>query len=151
VTTFDEMDARLRAYPQRLEGELRRAMDTSLLLLEIDMRRLVPKDTRQLTGSINHQVEGSGTNLVGRVGPSLAYALFVERGRRPGRYPPIAAIQGWARRHGIPPFLLARKIARRGTRPQPFVAPSIERNLPRITALFERVGVRMTEFLAGHV
>jgi hypothetical protein len=149
VATFEDMDRRLQQYPQRLEGELRRAMDASLLLLETDMRRHVPQDTRQLMGSINHQVAGSGLNITGTVGPSLAYGAFVERGRRPGKYPPIAAISGWAKRHGISPFLVARAIARRGTRPQPFVAPSIQRNRGRIVTLFERAGARVTVFLAG--
>lgn len=150
MATFEEMDRRLQQYPQRLASELRSAMTASLLLLEADQRRNVAQDTRQLMGSISHQIQGNGLALVGSVGPSKAYGLFVERGRRPGKYPPIAAIAGWARRHGIPPFLVARAIARRGTRAQPFVAPSLDRNRGRIQALFDRVGVRMTAYLAGH-
>lgn len=45
------------------------------------------------------------------------YAIFVERGTKP-HFPPIAALQGWADRHGIPAFLVARKIARDGTEPR---------------------------------
>lgn len=149
MATFEQMEARLTAYPQRLEGEFRRAMETGLLILEADQRRHVAQDTRQLMGSISHQITGSGTSLTGSVGPSKAYGLFVERGRRPGKYPPIDAIRGWARRHGVPPFLVARAIARKGTRAQPFVEPSIERNRDRIIALFARAGYQVTLFLAG--
>lgn len=149
MATFDEMDRRLAAYSGRLEGELRNAMTAGLLILEADQRRHVAQDTRQLMGSISHQVHGMGLALTGEVGPTKRYGLFVERGRRPGRYPPIAAIAGWARRHGIPPFLVARAIARKGTRAQPFVQPSLDRNRDRITRLFERAGFRVTLFLAG--
>lgn len=148
MTTFEQMDVRLRAYPRQMEAETRQALQTSLLILEADQRRNVAQDTRRLMGSITHEIQGSGAVLTGRVGPTVGYGIVVERGRRPGKYPPIAAIQGWARRHGIPPFLVARKIARRGTRPQPFVQPSLERNRQRINEIFRRVGVRMVARLA---
>lgn len=148
MTTFEQMDVRLRAYPRQMEAETRQALETSLLILEADQRRNVAQDTRRLMGSITHEIQGSGAVLTGRVGPTVGYGIVVERGRRPGKYPPIAAIQGWARRHGIPPFLVARKIARRGTRPQPFVGPSLDRNRQRINEIFRRVGVRMVARLA---
>lgn len=130
-----------------MQAETRAALDAALLILEADQRRNVAQDTRRLMGSITREVQGEGAVLTGRVGPSLGYGLFVERGRRPGKFPPISAIQGWARRHGIPPFLVARAIARRGTRPQPFVQPSLDKNRVRIDQLFARVGVRMVAFV----
>jgi hypothetical protein len=148
VATFEQMDVRLRAYPRQMEAETRKALEASLLILEADQRRNVAQDTRRLMGSITREIQGTGAVLTGRVGPTVGYGIVVERGRRPGKYPPIAAIQGWARRHGIPPFLLARAIARRGTRPQPFVGPSLDRNRERINVLFRQVGVRMIARLA---
>ena len=148
MATFEQMDVRLRAYPRQMEAETRKALEASLLILEADQRRNVAQDTRRLMGSITREIQGTGAVLTGRVGPTVGYGIVVERGRRPGKYPPIAAIQGWARRHGIPPFLLARAIARRGTRPQPFVGPSLDRNRERINVLFRQVGVRMIARLA---
>ena len=146
---FDQQQQRLAQYPQRAAQELRTAMTTGLLLLEADQRSHVAQDTRVLMNSITHTIEGSGTSLTGRVGPGARYGLFVERGRRPGRYPPMAAIAGWARRHGIPPFLVARAIARRGTRAQPFVAPSLQRNHAALERIFARVGARLVASLRG--
>jgi hypothetical protein len=146
---FDEMGRRLEQYPRRTTDELRSTMQAGLLLLEADQRRHVAQDTRRLLGSITNRIEGSGQVLTGRVGPTTRYAFWVEYGRRPGRYPPLAAIAGWARRHGVHPFVVARAIARRGTRPQPFVGPSLERNRVTLERMFARVGARVTAFLAG--
>lgn len=146
---FDEFGRRLRRYDERQAQEARQAMQAGLLLLEADQRRNVPQDTRRLMGSITSSIEGAGAALTGRVGPTARYAFWVEHGRRPGRYPPIDAIRGWARRHDIHPFVVARAIARRGTRPQPFVGPSLDRNQAAINRLFSRIGLTLTAFLAG--
>lgn len=146
---FDELGRRLERYPAESAAALRQAMIAGLVLLEADQRTHVTQDTRRLMNSISHSIEGSGASLTGRVGPSARYGFWVERGRRPGRQPPIAAIAGWARRHGVSPFVVARAIGRRGTRPQPFVEPSIARNRQRLEAIFARVGGRVVSFLAG--
>lgn len=146
---FPEFQRRLGQYPQRTEQEMRQTMQAGLLLLEADQRSHVPMDTRRLMGSITSRIEGSGAALTGRVGPTTRYAFWVEYGRRPGKYPPIAAIEGWARRHGVHPFVVARAIARRGTRPQPFVGPSLDRNQRTLEQMFSRVGARLTALLAG--
>lgn len=64
------------------------------------------------------------------------YAEYVEYGRRAGRMPPVHIIAQWARKKlRIPEkssrsagYLIARKIARKGTRPQPFFRPAVESN-----------------------
>lgn len=45
------------------------------------------------------------------------YIWFVEAGTKP-HFPPIKALQGWADRHNIPVWAVARKIAREGTEPR---------------------------------
>jgi hypothetical protein len=149
VRGLDKVERGLQRAPANLADETRSALTASLLLLEADQRRHVAMDTRRLLGSINHKITGRGANLTGRVGPSVRYAFFVEHGRRPGRPPPTDAIAGWARRHGIPPFLVARAIGRRGTRAQPFVAPSLTRNLGRIQRLFDRIGFAVAARIVG--
>ena len=64
------------------------------------------------------------------------YAEYVEYGRRAGRMPPLKNIIEWARKKLRIPgkaaqsagYLIARKIAQKGTRPQPFFRPALERN-----------------------
>jgi HK97 gp10 family phage protein len=149
VEGLAQIQQRLASSPQQLASETRSAMTAGLTLLEGAARRNAPRDTGRLQGSITHRIEGSGANLTGRVGPSVRYAYWVEHGRAAGRQPPIGAISGWASRHGISPFVLARAIGRRGTRPQPFLAPALAANRGRVVSLFERIGVRVAAYIAG--
>jgi hypothetical protein len=138
-----------RAAGTVLPTETKGAMEHSLLLIEADAKRGVKRDTGRLQNSITHSITGGGGNLTGKVGPSVSYGLYVERGRRPGRPPPQSAVAGWARRHGVSPFLVARAIGRRGVRPAPFLVPAYEKNRAKILELFARVGGKVVEAAAG--
>lgn len=169
---------RLNRYPQVTEANLRRTLTTGLLMIEADAKSNVRQDTRRLAGSINHRIDGTFPNLIGRVGPSVDYGIFVEHGRRPGRMPPVDALMGWVRRHwnvaqsgpvragALRPrraagpdvsqnqirgraFALARAIGRRGISPRPYLVPAYRRNQAAIEALFARMGLRITAYLAG--
>jgi len=61
-------------------------------------------------------------------------AGWVDWGTKP-HWPPVKALQGWARRHGIPAFLVARKIAKDGTERTDWFGGAIkdaQRDLPGI-------------------
>lgn len=45
----------------------------------------------------------------------VANSLYRERGRPPGKMPPISALQGWAKRRGLSAYLVAKKIGDKGT------------------------------------
>ena len=81
-------------------------------------------DTGRMRNAIRTVVEG----FRAIVGVFVHYAPHVEFGTRP-HWPPIQAVERWARRHGFPArggaFMVARAIARRGTRAQPFMRPAI--------------------------
>lgn len=91
------------------------------------------------------QTQNSITTLKGRlsatVRPTAKHAIFVHEGRRAGKMPPYQAgthLNAWAKRRGIPPFLVARAIGRKGTKPHKFmdkayriVKPSAERDAER--------------------
>jgi hypothetical protein len=114
-------------------------MEHACLLVEADARAHVAQDTRQLLGSITHHVSGSGHAIKGEIGPSAKYGVYVEFGRRPGRPPPVAALAGWARRHNMNPYVVARAIGRRGIKPKPFMRPAFEANKGKIGALFDGI------------
>jgi len=144
----DPLARALGRSPELVAAESLRAMTTSLLLVEGDARRNVTHDTRRLMNSITHRIRGQGARLVGDVGPSARWGLYVERGTRP-HWPPIAALIGWARRHGVSPYAVQRGIARRGTRARPFLLPAFTRNADRIVRLFARAGQQVVVRLGG--
>lgn len=110
------------------------------LLAERIARQEAPKDTSALARSITSDVQP----MSARVFSTLAYAVPVEFGRRPGaRPPPSQALAGWAKRHGFTGslFVLARSIGRKGIKARPFMAKAktaVEAALPGFIAAAAR-------------
>lgn len=149
IIGLERLQASIAAGPSTLAAEVRTAMTAGSLLIEGTARSLAPKDTGRLAGSITHAITGGGANLTSTIGPSVAYGLYAEKGRRAGKMPPIAAIAPWARRHGIDPFVLARSIARKGTKGRPYMLPAFNQNVSRVVSLFEKVGAVVVRRMAG--
>ncbi len=57
----------------------------------------------------------SSDELAGALINEVPNSLYRERGRPPGKMPPISALEGWARRRGLSPYLVAKKIGDFGT------------------------------------
>lgn len=54
------------------------------------------------------------------------YAVFVDKGRKPGKQPPLDVIKKWTKRKGIPEkaaFPIARNIGKFGIKPTNFTVP----------------------------
>lgn len=149
IEGLERLQAGVAGAPATLATEVRTALTAGSLLIEGAARGLAPKDTGRLGGSITHTITGGGANLTSKIGPSVAYGLYVEKGRRPGKMPPIGAIQGWASRKGINPYVLARSIARKGTRPRPYMIPAFEGNQGRVINLFSKVAQTVVVRMAG--
>jgi len=169
---WEAFNRRLQHTPEQMERQMRQTLQASLLLIEADARTMAPQDTRRLLGSINNKITGTYPSLVGEVGPSVNYGLFVERGRPAGaKMPPVDALMPWVRRHWHPiaerrrgvsrvtlrseAFVLARAIKRRadavgrfGTM-RPYMGPAYVQNRPRIEAAFARIGLNIVSYLAG--
>ena len=87
---------------------------TRFLLDEVKMATPVDEDI------LRASITGKATPTWGQVGTNKNYSTFVEYGTR-AHWPPIAPLEEWARRHGMPKgtgFLIARKISRVGTKAQ---------------------------------
>jgi hypothetical protein len=88
-------------------------------------KRLCPTHHGRLRASVTWREGKEASGLVLYIGTNLAYARWVEFGTRP-HWPPPGALDEWARAHGIPSgYLVARKISRSGTPPQPFLRPML--------------------------
>lgn len=75
------------------------------------------------------------------------YAFYVEYGRRAGKFPPLDEIRQWVyKKFGMERrdadrvgFVIARKIAEKGTRPHPFFVPAIDKNKGRLEDIVRRI------------
>jgi len=116
IDGLDKVKSAFAKAPALVTSEMKNAIQKALILLQGSARQFVPKDTSNLGSQIKTEITSS---LSGQVIADTNYALFVHEGTAP-HWPPLEAIEPWARRHGIPAFLVARSIAQKGTKAQPF-------------------------------
>lgn len=149
IEGLEKLQAGVAAGPATLAREVRTAIVAGSKLVEGTQRSLAPQFSGALVQSIATTISGGGASLSADIGPRAAYARYVERGRGPGRPPPVAAVEAWARSKGMNPYALARSIGRKGTKPHPFVAPSLAPNVGRIVALFRNCGEVTVKVMAN--
>lgn len=109
----------------KASNEIKGQILKSGLIIESKAKDKAPVDTGLLRAEVETRISDGGFTY--EVFPTSKYAAFVEFGTKP-HFPPPQALAGWARRHGLSgrEYLIARAIARRGTRPQPFLFPAYE-------------------------
>lgn len=113
------------------------AFRTATLLVQRDAKINAPVDTGRLRASITPEVRAAGDSIEGVVGSNVFYAPFVELGTR-AHWPPPGALEVWARRHGVPEFLVRRAIGLKGTKAVKFLQDAFEKNKDRIVREIER-------------
>jgi hypothetical protein len=111
---------------------LRQMFDRIGFAVENEIKTRVPVDEGRLRSAMSPQVDTGAMPkwvkigvLGGGDGTVATYGRVMEFGRAPGKFPPIAAIERWAARHGIrgkgAAFLIARAIAKRGIKGKGFM------------------------------
>lgn len=130
--------------PRMVDRPCRNFLERGSILVQNEARRLAPVDTGQLRASIDRDV-GAREAVIGT---NEDYAPYVEKGTRP-HFPPVGAVAGWARRHGMEPYAVARAIARAGTRPQPFLEPGLRNSEGGIRALLPVLAAEIEAEAAG--
>ncbi len=109
------------------------AMRDATLIVTRDAKLLAPADTGQLRQSITPEIRQSvGTGeVMGVVGSNLEQAAPMELGAKP-HWPPRAALETWAQRHGVNVFVVMRAIARKGLKPRRYLQGAFEKNRAEI-------------------
>lgn len=159
TTDINTMIKRLEDLPAVQSFATRQAMETSLLLIELDARRVAPRDQGRLQGSISSKVVAKGMQLQGEVGPSVRYGAPVEFGRKIGtKMPPVDALIPWVLRHwreprvGIQrvlPLFEAEVIATNRRQPRRPVTPAqVRRRAWLLARAIQRRGIRRRPYMA---
>ncbi len=99
-----------------------------------------PMDLGRLRRSHVVAIEAKPIPTFGDVRVTEPTGISVHEGTRP-HWAPIRALQGWAQRHGINPYALQRAIARRGTRPQPWLEEAVQTVRPNLRRWLRRFGL----------
>jgi HK97 gp10 family phage protein len=145
IKGLKEAQAKMEQTAKDLRGSaMQDAMWDATLVVEAQARRLAPVDTGRLRASIVPQVVQRDNVVKGIVGSNVKYAPYMELGARP-HWPPLAALEVWARRHHTSAFLVARAIARRGTKARRFLQRAVMENRNKIGEILSRTIGRIVE------
>lgn len=125
--------------PDLVGRPVRRFFERAGAVVTGNVRERTPVDTGRLRNSITHEVDSGQVPRFAKIGTDVSYARAVEFGSSP-HFPPLGTLQPWARRHGFPSgragaFLVARAIARRGTRPREMFQKGFSASLGNIRGL----------------
>jgi hypothetical protein len=138
-----QLREQMQAAPRVVEEELLRAVTEADLLIEREVQDAWPVASGVSRASMTHVERVNGLHVEGFVGSSLNYVMPVDLGTRP-HFPPVEALIDWVRTklniqnekvaRGVA-FLVARKIARTGTKG----AHAFESVLPRLEAQLDQI------------
>lgn len=149
IEGLEELQAAFKRAPQTTEKHAKKAMYKSVTTIEAAWKPNIPRGaTGGYKSSIFSKVEGSGPNIIGRVGSNIKkpfpYPLVVEHGRKPGKMPPPSALERWVhlvlkvptdRAKGVA-FLVARAIGKRGIKARPILTQAFEKSHSKIIGFF---------------
>jgi len=141
IIGLEQLTKKLQA-DHLLGPPIKKAMQKSMLFVEGEARKGAKPhavDTGELARSIKSSLGPEAVPLSAKVFTNKIYALPAEFGRKPGKMPPVDAIAGWVRRHGIgvPPFVIARAIGRRGTKGIFYMKKAAEAGQKKIPGFFK--------------
>lgn len=137
-----ELEANLGHMSRRIYGAAREGLAKAAMNMVADaqenLRSNGTNNTGLLssTGKVEETRDGDAIDAGFIAKGKRGYAEYVEYGRRAGKMPTVKNLEEWAYKklrvdrkasRGVG-YLIARKIAKKGTRPQPFFGPAVEKN-----------------------
>ena len=153
ITGAESLRKRLKAN-NLLMTPLRNYMNGAGKIIKEKSKEHAPVDTGALRRSIKYtRVKNTGriTNKV-RIFASAPHASFVHGNpnkkfrmsepfnRTRPHFPPVKALTGWAKRHGMNPYLVANSIAQKGTPIVPFLKMGFRDSAPERKVLLSVAG-----------
>lgn len=153
VEGLDDMKKDLARVQKEFMPVFRKAMVASTATVKRTAKEKVPIYQGELRRGIFDKVTSSIAKSVQGIVyvANVKYGLWIEKGTRP-HFPPVEPLEKWGRiklgKPGIG-FLIARKIAKKGTKAQPFMLPALEDNKQKIQKYFEEGVDTVVKMLAG--
>lgn len=131
--------------------ETERTMRRSVDVLEAAVVQRTPVASGATRAGWGTKIERGQSAVKGIVANPVQHAIFAEKGRAPGKMPPIAPIELWVRRKlGVNAkesrsvaFLIARAIGRRGTKGAHMAEEGLAAVRPQIEADFAQIANRV--------
>lgn len=130
-----KIDRVQRSFPSSVQGAVKKAT----VFMWARVHEKTPVGHGYLKKSILYKV----SNLEGVIRPTVKYAIFVHEGTRPHWVPksewalPTGSLYKWAKKKGLNPYLVARSIARKGTKKQPWMRKTFDTYESQVRKFFD--------------
>ena len=135
IQGLDEVNKGLDRMSEAVIDELQEAIRKSGEMFKQKARRIAGSPPIVFRGELARSIQNRVGKLRAEIrafGSAEVYSDVIEYGRRPGKMPPVHRLEHWARiklgQEGLG-FVIARKIARKGTKAQPYIRPAFEDGL----------------------
>lgn len=159
IEGIEELRAALERAPDEANRMLSQAMQRSTYRVQAEAQKRAPVDTGRLRASITTSVETTAEGIEGRVGTAVFYAPAQEygtgtqaegEGGKGGRHwPPGAALDTWAKRHGFGEgggYLVARAIGiRGGLKPRRYLRGALQASVQWVQDEFDATAARIVQ------
>ena len=132
IEGMDDLKKAFEKSPKIVKDAIDPAIKKAIFSIQAKAIPHIPTDRGFLRGPGNVTIFST---LKGVLKNRAPYAIFVHEGTKP-HFPPLHAIEKWADRHGIPPFLVARAIAKKGTKGKPFYDLAVKETKPLLDQIF---------------
>jgi HK97 gp10 family phage protein len=122
--------------PEQTKRTVHQLLEKAGIQVMAEMRLHAPVAvTGDLRRTVHYVFQADGAVAVE---PTASYAEYVEKGTKPHfvSVKPGTPLYRWAMQKGIPPFALKASIAKKGTKPHPFIQPTYDIMEPKVQRLF---------------
>lgn len=146
---LESIQSEFGKFPDNIAKFIQQAGSAAALEIEGQAKKFAPVDTGRLRASIGTSI-GITNRLQAIVQTNVNYAAYVHEGTKP-HFPPISALEGWASRHGVSARAVAKSIARKGTKAQPFMRRAVEVKEDDIAKAYEYYITKGLRYISGRL
>lgn len=112
-----------------------------------DIQREAVKEAPHYTGNLQRSMHMEYTPIQVLVEPTAEYAKYVEFGTAPHPINP-QVLEGWAKKKGLNPYIIARSIRTKGTKANPFMGRTRDNLADKIQQAFADAANYIAELLS---
>lgn len=118
------------------------------------IKKILQSENKVATGNLIQSLDYKVIEVIGKVFLEITaadYFPFVDKGRRPGKMPPIKPIKSWMAAKGIVsknkslPFLIARSIGEKGIKPTNVKQRAIKEVMKNVDKVLKKGAVKDIE------
>lgn len=131
IKDYGKIQAALQKSPTTVLKHVQEAIKTGSMMFYRTLQLKAPADTSNLARTVETVLKP----LKAEIYPTAKYAIFVHEGTKP-HFVSAKKLEKWARHKGVNPYAVAKAIAKRGTKANPFMDKTAQATFPDIEKMF---------------